>query len=121
MNPELEKHNARLLEALRLLDPDEADAIIGESTPELKTLHLAAESLVMLNWWLVIGDGLILEKGDDALRMVAQGQAILLQLVHNAYALGMKAEKALWTSSTCASYPTTSGPWATSTFSKDDD
>jgi hypothetical protein len=88
MNPELEKHNARLLKALGLVDPDEADRIIGESTLELKTLHEGAESLAMLNWWMATGNGM--EKNDDTLQMQAQSAAVLLQLVHNAYALGLQ-------------------------------
>jgi len=88
MNPELEKHTARLQVALALVDPDEADRIIGESTPELKALHEGAESLAMLNWWMATGNGM--EKNDETLKMQAQSQAVLLQLVHNAYALGMK-------------------------------
>ena len=119
MNPELKRHNNRLLEALRLLGPDEADAIIGESTPELKVLHRAAESLAMLNWWKATVGGM--KKTDNTMKMQAQSQVVLLQLVHNAYALGMRAGKALFSSSTSASYPTTSGPWATSTPSKDND
>ena len=88
MNPELEKHSARLQEALSLIDPDEADRVIGESTPELKALHEGAESLAIMNWWMLQGSGAV-EK-EDLLQMQAQSQAVLLQLVHNAYALGMQ-------------------------------
>jgi len=89
MNPELEEHNTRLQEALSLIGPDEADAIIGESTPEHKALLLGAESLAMMNWWMATGNGM--EKNDKTLKMHAQCYAVLLQLIHNAFALGMRA------------------------------
>ena len=94
MSPELEKHSERLQEALRLIGSDEADAIIGESVPELKALHEAAESLAMMNWWVAVGHAPELQVNDDALQLAAQGQAVLLQLVHNAYALGMRRGRA---------------------------
>ncbi len=89
VNPELERHNKRLQRALRLVTPEEADRIIGESTRELKQLHRGAESLAMMNWWMATGNGM--KKNDDTMKMQAQSQAVLLQLVHNAYALGVKA------------------------------
>ena len=116
MNPELEKHNERLLEALRLLNSDEADRIIGESTPELKTLHQAAESLAMLNWWKATIGGM--KKTDNTMKMQVQSQVVLLQLVHNAYALGMRAGKALFSSSTSASCPFCDNNWPRFTESK---
>jgi len=89
VNPELDRHSKRLQKALRLVAPEEADRIIGESTPVLKALHRGAESLAMMNWWMLKGSGEVEESG--LLEMQAQSQAVLLQLVHNAFALGVKA------------------------------
>ena len=94
MNPELEKHGARLQEALRLsTEWAESEGFEADwSGTEYSVLLRAAESLALMNWWMLQGSGAV-EK-EDLLRMQAQSQAVLLQLVHNAYAIGMQKGRA---------------------------
>ena len=63
----LEAQNAAITAALTILLPDEADALIGEAGDEYRALIQGAEAVPQL-----------------------QGQMMLLQLVHDAYALGVR-------------------------------
>ena len=84
----LEQQNAAITAALTLLTPDEADAIIGEPGDEYRALIQAAEAVPQLLWALALKNGV--RKKQSVLEMWAQGQMMLLQLVHDAYALGVR-------------------------------
>ena len=85
----LEAQNAAIERALTLLTPDEADAIIGEPGDEYRALIQATEAVPQLLWALAVKNGIRKDK-DQVLEMWAQGQMMLLQLVHHAYALGVR-------------------------------
>ena len=84
----LEQQNAAIERALTLLTPTEADAIIGEPGDEYRALIQAAEAVPQLLWALALKNGI--RKKRPVLEMWAQGQMMLLQLVHDAYALGVR-------------------------------
>ena len=84
----LEKQNAAITAALTLLTTDEADAIIGEPGDEYRALIQGAEAVPQLLWALALKNGV--RKKQSVLEMWAQGQMMLLQLVHDAYALGVR-------------------------------
>ena len=84
----LEAQTDAITAALTLLSPDEADAIIGEPRDEYRALIQAAEAVPQLLWALALKNGV--RKKESVLEMWAQGQMMLLQLVHDAYALGVR-------------------------------
>ena len=84
----LEQQTAAIERALTLLTTDEADAIIGEPGDEYRALIQAAEAVPQLLWALALKNGV--RKKQSVLEMWAQGQMMLLQLVHDAYALGVR-------------------------------
>jgi len=84
----LEQQTTAIERALTLLTPDEADAIIGEPGDEYRALIQAAEAVPQLLWALALKNGV--RKKESVLEMWAQGQMMLLQLVHDAYALGVR-------------------------------
>ena len=84
----LEQQTAAITRALSLLSPDEADAIIGESGDEYQALIQAAEALPQMLWAVAVKNGI--RKRDNVLVMWVKGQSMLLQLVHDAYALGVR-------------------------------
>lgn len=75
-------------QALKLCDTETADTLIGEQTDEYRTLIQGAEALFGMIWSLAKRNGVKETKG--VLMMAAQGQVILLTLIHYAYALGIK-------------------------------
>lgn len=86
----LEKQTNAITAALTLLTPDEADAIIGEPGDEYRALIQGAEAVSQLLWALAVKNGI--RKKKSVLKMWAQGQVMLLQLVHIAFAMGMRWE-----------------------------
>jgi hypothetical protein len=88
MANELEKAQSRVDAALKLLDSETADGIIGENTEELATLERGAQAALTLLWGMVQGCGL--RKLVPAKKATAQSMLILTTLVHYAYALGMR-------------------------------
>jgi hypothetical protein len=75
--------------ALKLLDSETADGIIGSPQPEeYGTLIRGTQAAFNMLWMMAKGNGM--RENPDVLRMGAQGQAILLTLVHYAYALGVR-------------------------------
>ena len=84
----LEAQNAAITAALTILLPDEADALIGEAGDEYRALIQGAEAVPQLLWALAVKNGV--RKKQSVLKMWTQGQMMLLQLVHDAYALGVR-------------------------------
>jgi len=80
--------NARIQAALALLDTDKADEIIGEPGPEHGVLVQGVEASIQLLWAGMQNCGT--RKSKIALGYTAKTQIILLQIVHFAYALGIK-------------------------------
>ena len=80
--------NARIQAALSLLDTDKADEIIGKPGPEHKVLVQGVEAAIQLLWAGMQNCGA--RKSKKALGFTAKTQIILLQIVHFAYALGIK-------------------------------
>lgn len=74
--------------ALGLLTSSEADAIIGERSPEYNLLIQGAQALQGLTWALAKGNGM--RETVAVQRAGAQGLAALCTLVHYAYALGLR-------------------------------
>lgn len=80
--------NARIQAALKLLDTDAADEIIGTPWPEHKVLVQGVEAAIQLLWAGMQNCGA--RKSKRALEYTAKTQIMLLQMVHFAYALGIK-------------------------------
>lgn len=87
----LESETAKVQAALSLLTSEQADAIIGEQTPEYRKLIRGGEALAAMVWALVQSGGAFTK--EEKLEQMAQAQAVLLTLVHYAYALGMRRGK----------------------------
>lgn len=86
--PTLEEVSARVQAALKLLDTEAADAIIQESTEEHKVLIQGVEAAMQMLWAGMQSCGA--RKNAKSLQYVAKTQIVLLQMVHFAYALGIK-------------------------------
>lgn len=80
--------NARLQAALKLLDTDSADQIIGEPGPGYGELIQGVEAAMQLLWAGIQGGGAA--RSQRVLSYVAKTQIFLLQMVHFAYALGIQ-------------------------------
>ena len=97
--PEDNKAAAEQLEALRaeadaalhLLESEEADAIIGEQTPEFRQLIRGANALMGLSVAAMRSHGL----RENAMTLKTEAQTLLMvaQLIHRAYALGIQRER----------------------------
>lgn len=74
--------------ALKLLDSQMADSIIGEPGEEYKTLVQGVRGVVALLWAMFKLHGL--RQNKDSLKASAQGMAMLLTIVHYSYALGVQ-------------------------------
>lgn len=79
---------AQVESALRLLTSNDADAIIGERSPEYDLLIQGVQALQGLTWALAKGNGM--RETATVLRAGAQGLATLCTIVHYAYALGIR-------------------------------
>lgn len=78
--------------ALALLDQETADALIGEQTEEYRTLIRAVQAVKGLEWGLLKTHGL---REKAALAVGAKTLAMLLTLIHYAYALGIRRGREL--------------------------
>jgi len=86
---ELEENRRKVDLALKLLDSETADAIIGSPQPEeYGTLIRGVEGVYLMMWMMAKGNGLRTTKA--TLKMGAQAVTMLLTIVHYAYALGLK-------------------------------
>lgn len=87
-NPDLAELSEQVQEALGLLDTETADQIIGEQRPEYQTLIQAAQAIMAMNWSAMKSCGV--RQNQNSLRYSAQTSAVVLDLVHKAYALGIR-------------------------------
>jgi len=74
--------------ALKLLDSETADGIIGEHSPDYDTLITGTNALMVMDWAVKKTYGL--RETPKSLKRGAQIMTMVLTLVHYAYALGMK-------------------------------
>lgn len=74
--------------ALRLLDQETADGIIGEKTAEYDTLIQGASAVMAMAWAVNKTHGL--RQTPASLKAGAQTLSMVLTLVHYAYALGVR-------------------------------
>lgn len=79
--------SAEVQKALKLLDTETADKIIGEQTEEYRTLIAGASAIHALEWAVLKTHGL--KQRPASLKAGAQAMAMTLTLVHYAYALGL--------------------------------
>lgn len=77
--------------AMRLLDSETADTIIGEQTEEWKTLQDGAKGVMAMLWSMMQVYGVKQTPGSR--KAMAQAILMVLTLVHTAYALGMRRER----------------------------
>ena len=85
---ELNILTAQVQGALGLVDGEAADVLIGEQTDEYRALIRAANAITTMNWMAMKANGV--RENPATLRMSAQTQMIVLDLVHKSYALGIK-------------------------------
>ena len=88
---QLDALSAQVQAALKLLDTEAADALIGERTEDYDTLIQGANALMALDWSMKKTQGL--RETQQSLKAGAQTMTMVLQLVHFAYALGVKRGK----------------------------
>ena len=86
--PKMAELSAQVQEALALLDTETADQIIGEQRPEYQTLIQAAQAIMAMNWSAMKSCGV--RQNQESLRYSAQTSVVVLDLVHKAYALGIR-------------------------------
>lgn len=75
-------------EALGLLHSETADEIIGEQRGEYRLLIEGTRSVMSMLWMLMKSFGL--QETERSLKGFTQGMAVVLTLVHYAYALGVR-------------------------------
>jgi hypothetical protein len=85
---QVEDLRSQVEKALQLLDTETADAIIGSETEEYQTLIQGGQSLGTMLWAMMKQHGL--RQNGRSLKHQAQFMAMLLTLIHYAYALGMR-------------------------------
>lgn len=85
---DLGKMNAEVKAALKLLDSEKADAIIGDAPDEHKALIQGCKALCGLAWATYKLHGL--KQKDATLKLAANNLLLHLTLVHYAYALGIE-------------------------------
>lgn len=93
MASELDAARGRVEAALKLLDSETADGIIGESTPELKTLEQGAQSALAMVWMMAVqACGIKVKDGQEhpLQKAIAQATLMVVTMVHYAFALGMR-------------------------------
>jgi len=84
----IQELSRRAQEALKLLDQEEADAIIGTPGAEYQALVQGTHAVLTMNWAVMKTHGLREHAG--SLRHGAQTMTMILQLMHYAYALGVR-------------------------------
>ena len=84
----IEELSEQVQEALRLLDSETADGIIGTQCAEYRKLIAGANAVMAMNWAVMKSHGL--RQNGRSLKAGAQAMTMVLTLVHYAYALGMR-------------------------------
>lgn len=85
---QVEELRAQVETALQLLDTETSDEIIGSETEEYRALIQGGQALGSMLWAMMKGFGL--RQNDRTLKHQAQFMAMLLTLIHYAYALGIR-------------------------------
>jgi len=85
---QVEEERRKAEAALKLLDQETADGIIGEPGEEYQTLIQGVQGVHALLFAMYQLHGL--RKNPASLRAGAQGMAMMLTIVHYAYALGIQ-------------------------------
>lgn len=85
---QLEEVGHRIGKALAILDTDTADGIIGQPGEEHRTLVQGTEAAIQMLWMAMKSQGAADSKRSQ--QFVAQTELMLLQMIHFAYALGIK-------------------------------
>jgi len=89
MPKELDEDRRQVELALKLLDSETADGIIGEPEPEEhKILVQGVKGAYRMLWAMARGNGM--RQTTQTLRMGAQALLMLATIVHYAYALGVR-------------------------------
>ncbi len=84
----LNELSAQVTAALELLDTETADELIGERSPDYDTLVQGGNALMAMDWAVKKSQGL--RENKKTLKRGAQTMAMVLTLIHYAYALGIK-------------------------------
>ena len=84
----LDELNEQIETALKLLDSETADAIIGEQTPEYQALITGVSAIHALEWALLKTHGL--KQRPASLKAGGQALMMVTTLIHYAYALGIR-------------------------------
>lgn len=79
---------AKIRTAQGLIGSEEADDAIGTPDDKYKALIQAAQAAMAMNWAAMKSHGV--RQNQTSLQMSAQSMTIVLDLVHKAYALGMR-------------------------------
>jgi hypothetical protein len=87
----IEEARQQVEAALKLLDSETADGIIGQAGEEYKTLVQGVRGVFAMLWAMFKSHGL--RQNPDSLKVGGQGMAMLLTIVHYAYALGIQRGK----------------------------
>ena len=87
----LDQQQAAIQHALGLVSQEQADTLIGEQSPEYRAVIKAGEALAQMLWAMARVNGV--KESKDTLRMMAQGETVLLVLLHGAWALGVRQER----------------------------
>lgn len=93
MASELDAARGRVEAALKLLDSETADGIIGTSTGELQALEQGTQSALAMVWMMAVQScGIKTEKGKThpLQKAIAQATLMVVTMVHYAFALGMR-------------------------------
>jgi hypothetical protein len=93
MANDLKQAQARVEAALKLLDSETADLVIGTSTDELKALEQGAQSALAMVWMMAVQScGIKVKDGEShpLQRVIAQATLMVVTMVHYAFALGMR-------------------------------
>jgi predicted sugar kinase len=88
----LQELQAEAEAALQLLDSETADDIIGEDTPEHRTLIRGTQAAMAMHYAMMKSLGL--RETAQTLHRSSQTMAVMLTLVHYAYALGIRRGRA---------------------------
>jgi len=87
----LDEQRIAIERALILVSREQADVLIEEPSQEYVAVIQAGKALAEMLWAMARANGTV--ENENTLRMMAQGEAILLALLHNAWALGVKQER----------------------------
>ena len=83
---------ANMQAALAVIDPDEAEELIGEKPEVLNTLLDGIQGATVLHWMTMQRAGA--KKNRKTLNLAARNQMVLMQMMVNAFAAGIEYGRA---------------------------